>query len=270
MTPRSFTKSAKAFEFLRMIFRFGFAGAAICTVLGMSPLWGQTATWQSIGTSVIAAVSGTSVGIGTTTPAYSLDVQGGDVNVGAGQFYRYNGVPVAFGVGNGNYFFGDAGNLTMAGFDNTATGYQALTANTTGWNNTAAGVKALNLNATGVWNSAYGMSALGLNTTGGYNTAVGVGALSANTSGNNNTAVGTSALASATGSYNTVLGIDAGSSITTGTSNLILGSFVSGIGSAGLSTGSSNVLIGTSSAVSTPASNTLISSISVIRFSPRG
>lgn len=91
-------------------------------------------------------------------------------------------------------------------------------------------------------------------TTGGYNTALGYNALQAATVGGRNTAIGYNALnATVTGSYNTAIGTNAGAALTTGTYNTILGN---GVGHTGLTTGSRNILIGTSSAVKTPAVGT--------------
>ena len=71
--------------------------------------------------------------------------------------------------------------------------------NTTGFNNTATGVQALASNTTGDHNTADGNTALLSNTTGFANTASGVGALLFNTNG----------------AFNTALGFEAGSSVTT-------------------------------------------------------
>jgi len=175
MTPRSRIGQTNVFDFLRLALRFGFAVAAICATLGVNALWGQ-ASWQSVGASIIAATSGTSVGIGTTTPSYSLDVQGGDVNVGSGQFYRYNGVPIAYGqTALLNYFRGSAGNLTMTGYFNTASGAYALANITTGNLNTALGVLAASASTTGALNTAIGYQALHSNNTGSRNVAIGSG-----------------------------------------------------------------------------------------------
>jgi hypothetical protein len=83
---------------------------------------------------------------------------------------------------NSNAFLGFAGNTTMTGTSNTASGYQALLANTTGGYNTANGAGALGLNCgTGVCTTA---------SQGSGNTAVGYFALDANTTGYFNTALG--------------------------------------------------------------------------------
>src|SRR6516162_9189527 len=82
---------------------------------------------------------------------------------------------------NGNAFLGFAGNSSMTGTKNTATGYQALSSNLTGNGNTASGYQALLLNTSGKNNTATGFDALNQNTSGSFNTAYGVGALSNNT-----------------------------------------------------------------------------------------
>jgi hypothetical protein len=74
--------------------------------------------------------------------------------------------------------------------NNTATGFSALTSNTTGTRNTAIGVQTLQLNTEGEFNTASGAQALGSNTTGSRNTAIGQNALGFNTTGNYNIAVG--------------------------------------------------------------------------------
>jgi hypothetical protein len=157
----------------------------------------------------------------------------------------------------GNFFTGPAGNSTMSGFNNTATGvhalaantngnnntadgYYALAANTSGNNNTASGYYALFANTNGNNNTASGLDALYANTSGGNNTASGYYALFANTSGFGNTAIGFNALsANTTGSNNIAMGFQAGQSITTGSSNI-------DIGNVGLASDANIVRIGTS------------------------
>ncbi len=99
---------------------------------------------------------------------------------------------------------------TSNGVNNTATGYQALKANTTGTNNTASGASALAANTTGNYNTAIGVGSLFNNTTGINNTSSGENTLSINTTGSNNTAYGQRALyVNTTGSNNTALGYHA-------------------------------------------------------------
>jgi trimeric autotransporter adhesin len=109
---------------------------------------------------------------------------------------------------------------------NTATGYQALTANTGGNSNTADGTSALARNTTGSDNTATGIAALFANTTGNNNTANGVDALFNNTSGGANTATGLNALLANTGgNNNTGDGVDSLQSNTTGNNNTASGAF---------------------------------------------
>ncbi len=108
---------------------------------------------------------------------------------------------------------------------NTATGQDAMHANTDGDDNTAAGNEALAANTDGVENTAMGSFALTVNTTGSGNTAIGEDALYSNTTGNSNTATGENALNSiTTNSNNTADGFFA-LKATTGSSNTAMGSY---------------------------------------------
>jgi hypothetical protein len=109
---------------------------------------------------------------------------------------------------------------THSGFQNTASGNQALYNDTTGGNNTASGYRALYYNATGDDNAAFGVAALFSNTTGEGNTASGVAALFSSTSGANNTASGYRALFhNTTGDGNSACGANALASNTNGSGN---------------------------------------------------
>ncbi len=123
-------------------------------------------------------------------------------------FITQGGTRLLHTFGTNNFFAGvEAGNFTMTGAQNTASGRAALSNNTTGNNNTATGRNALLFNTTGSQNTASGESALANNTEGSSNTASGQGALSNNTMGNNNTASGLLALfVNMTGSENTASG----------------------------------------------------------------
>lgn len=139
------------------------------------------------------------------------------------------------------------------GLYNTGVGYNALTANTTGNTNVAVGYNALTANTTGTGNTALGFNALKANTTASQNTATGINALYSNT-GSGNTASGTDALYdNTTGSNNTALGFYTLQANTSGGSNTAIGYAV---GYTTLQTGSNNILIGTGSAVDTPAAAT--------------
>ena len=181
--------------------------------------------WLSATTAGVSNIfqSPTGVGIGTTAPAATLDVNG-TVNAATG--YSLAGGLFVSGAKLGNAFLGiGAGNTTMTGVSNAAVGYVAFTNNTTGTFNTAMGEAALNANTTGTENAAMGSGALELNTTGGANTASGWAALINNTIGNYNTGTGNEALYfSTTGSYNTASGIAALQQNTTGNDNTASGS----------------------------------------------
>ncbi len=161
------------------------------------------------------------VGIGTSAPAFKLDVNG---SINTDSVYRIGGERV-LSVNLQNTIVGiGAGQSITTGNYNTAAGFESLYSNTTGERNTAFGLWALrsnisgnyntaigkstlHLNSTGSFNTANGYEALYYNTTGGINTAVGYLALSKNTTGERNTAFGSSALYSNTSaSYNTALG----------------------------------------------------------------
>src|SRR5208337_2312597 len=144
-------------------------------------------------------------------------VTGAAFNIGSNLF--------AFGsYANGNAFLGFAGNATMTGGGNTASGYLALYSNTTSSGNTASGTGALYSNTTGYDNTASGIPALYSNTTGSGNTASGINALYSNTTGYGNTASGFYALqANTTGGYNTASGFYALFSNTTGGNNTAVG-----------------------------------------------
>jgi hypothetical protein len=210
---------------------------------------------SAVGNSVITQ-SGSNVGIGTTTPAAVLDVNGsiglkginaiwqdlrGNLGIGPTR------LPVTVSPGGNN-----------VGANNIGVGGYALNATTTGGNNTAVGYYALSSNTTGGPNNAFGVGALGYNQTGYFNDAFGWGALQYNVSGISNVAFGYEALYSATGNSNSVFGggwgsWGAGRSITSGSGNSIFGFRVGGLT---LTTGSSNILIGTDASTDTPASGT--------------
>ena len=183
------------------------------------------------------------VGIGKS-PATKLDVNGtigvGGVNAlqltsGGNPILGNTAMsttlaPLSVGIGR------DALALVSTEANSVAVGHQALAAATTATNNTAVGYRALTLG------------------TSGSNTALGYNALAATTTGANNTGIGAFALlAQNRGSGNVALGRGALSSVTSGSNNLGLGYSV---GSTVLNTGSNNILIGTSNAVTTPAADT--------------
>ena len=181
-------------------------GGASATVknIQFGPMGGGS-QWLNNGTSIY--YNSGNVGIGTTTPLYKLDVAG-DVNIATGKTLRIGGAIIAQALPVLNdYFFGGAGNLTMSGSENTASGFQSLYSNTSGSQNTATGYQSLYSNDTMWENTAYGFRSLYSNK--GYeNTAIGNSTLNANTSGVENTATGHKSMNfNTTGSDNTANGL---------------------------------------------------------------
>jgi hypothetical protein len=240
-----------------------------------SGLLGQVAFYSADGTAVSGTstliITGEKVGIGTTTPSFRLDVSG-DINVSSGSAYRYNGLNIlTASTTKDNYFFGNAGNLTMTGADNLGVGLNVLSSNTTGSTNVGVGGGALNANTSGVSNTVVGVSSAVI-ANASYNTIVGQNSLVLNSAGGGNatlgygnflfsetsssTAVGYRAGASSfgqTNSSNSFFGYQAGVSITSGSNNLFLGHNVGTT----TTSGSNNILIGTVLARSASDSNYL-------------
>jgi hypothetical protein len=152
--------------------------------------------------------SSAGVGIGTTSPTAALDVNGA---VNAKTSFNLGEHAFAFGsYASGNAFLGFAGNASMTGGSNTASGLGAFANNSAGSFNTASGAGALASNTKGGSNTASGFEALFFNSTGSSNTATGQGALEDNGTGNFNTATGAGALANNTkGIGNTATGLEA-------------------------------------------------------------
>ena len=201
--------------------------------------------WTDDGT-VVRLTTGTDrVGIGTASPNEQLEITG---NLRLSPTTSTTGIiksgpnTLIHSYGTNNFFAGiNAGNLTMTGNYNTASGAYSLISNTTGNYNTASGVSSLLNNTTGSYNTASGGYSLYYNTTGNYNTASGYQSLLSNTTGYYNTASGVQSLyynttgsyntasggwslySNTTGYYNTAFGRSAGNSNTTGSSNTFIG-----------------------------------------------
>jgi trimeric autotransporter adhesin len=189
------------------------------------------------GTGDIVTATSTGLGIGTVSPAATLDVNG---------TIKLDG---NYPVGTGNVALGDtAFQSVTSGADNTAIGAGSLRDTTTASFLTAVGKNSLVQNTTGSYSTALGNAALFGNTTGGYNTAVGHHALLSNTTASNNTAVGYNAgYSGTTASENVIIGTNAGYSITTGVNNTFVGGAdpASAYGAGGaITTGSKNTIIG--------------------------
>jgi hypothetical protein len=150
--------------------------------------------------------NGTSVGVGTTTPAAAakLDVAGA-VNSST-QYNIQNSRVLGVLPGSANLFVGLGAGQSNTANQNMGAGFNALLSNTTGGSNTAVGSSALQNNTIGGLNAALGSLALFSNMSGSRNTAVGSAALQSNTD-NDNTATGAQALLSnRTGANNTATG----------------------------------------------------------------
>ncbi|HJW74012.1 MAG TPA: tail fiber protein [Geothrix sp.] len=140
---------------------------------------------------------------------------------------------------------------TAAGTYNTAVGAGSLAVNT-GTNNTATGWDALNANSTGSENNAFGMMSLAANNTGSYNAAFGSSSLTSNTTGNSNSAFGFHSLfGNQTGGFNAAFGTYALSANSTGNYNVAMGYYAL----SGNTTAVGNVAIGTEALYSQSFSN---------------
>jgi hypothetical protein len=192
------------------------------------PLW---ATRNYLRSSTLYQASNGNMGIGTTTPGATLDVNG---NISTAISFQI-GKTTVLNIGSApdqNVFVGiDAGSNDVAGdgYSNTFVGNGAGHSTTTGCCNTFVGSGAGYSNATGFVNAFYGYQAGYHNTTGAANTFTGTQAGYSNTTGGGNTFLGWSAGQSNTfGSANTFLGDGAGFSTTLGNSNTFTG-YYSGV-----------------------------------------
>jgi hypothetical protein len=173
--------------------------------------------------STVKGLTAQNVGIGTTTPAFKLDVKNGSINTDS--VYRIGGSTVLSIKGGDTYVGMYSGTNNTTGSYNTGAGYGALYNNTSGSDNTAYGTSALGGNTIGFGNTAIGSAAL-YNATGYSNTASGYIALNANTTGYENTANGRSSLMlNTTGYANTATGYTALRSNTTGYNNTANGNY---------------------------------------------
>ena len=143
------------------------------------PMWTGSTT---LGNSYLYQNGG--VGINTTAPHYSLDVNG-HINSASG--YLIGGslaLTMPGGSANSNIAVGYQALLGTGGSQNTAVGTGALE-NNNGNANTANGYAAL-INSTGSGNTALGAAALASDSTGSYNIAIGYDAAAYVSGGNSN------------------------------------------------------------------------------------
>jgi hypothetical protein len=177
---------------------------------------------------VVIQKSGGYVGIGTSNPTSTLDVNGTitTTDISVNNSITVNSISIGRGGGNNQYSTAVGGSALVSntGTSNSAFGYYALNANTSGYYNCAFGTGTLGKNTTGVSNSAFGFNALFENTSGTVNTAIGNNALKSNTTAFYNTAVGNQALQyNTTGTQNTAVGHNNLFSNTTGNYNTSIG-----------------------------------------------
>jgi hypothetical protein len=215
----------------------------------------------------------TRVGIGTSTPAWSLQIASATTpylaltnmsgaadakhwllsNSGDGIFrigqatdaLSATSTKLLIDSANNNFYVGTQVG-TSTGYGNNALGENALFSNTTGSGNNAFGYRALFNNTSGTYNNALGENVLLANTTGSNNNALGNQTLRQNTSGEYNNAIGYNALrTNTTGRNNNAIGQYALYENTTGASNNALGFQALYQGT----TGSNNIGIGESAGV---------------------
>jgi hypothetical protein len=192
-------------------------GAPFAGMANYIPVWTGP---KNAGDSIMYQASGKSIGVGTTSPGATLDVNG---NINASTAYNLGGTAFTFGsYAHQNAFLGFAGNATTTGSGNTASGYQALETNTSGGFNTALGTTSLAGNTTGTYNSAVGYfsgQALGGAVLGNNNTFIGAGAAGATVHNlTNATAIGSNAEVAESNALvlGAVTGVNSGTSVNVG------------------------------------------------------
>jgi hypothetical protein len=195
-------------------------GGGMTTIdLGMSASATNPQRSGQIGTGLFSAVSNTVSIAGGGADVTDFSAAGVNIAVAGG------GLAINSPFGDENVVWVPPSSADPAGFS-LALGQNTLVSDT----NTGGGTN-------GEYDTGVGQEALYANSTGAYNTALGAAAMQYNTTGEDNTALGYNALnANTTGTNNTVIGSD--------------------VASATLNGGSSNILIGTSSAVDTPLATT--------------
>jgi len=193
------------------------------------------------------------IGIGTTTPAYKLDIDGGDMSIKNISYgYRIGADYVLWHKGDAsNIYVGAGAGANDNANANTFVGASSGQFNTSGCSNSSLGNLAGQNNTTGYHNVFVGTSAGRQNTTGLENIFIGVVAGQGNTTGSENIFMGVRAIPSA-GNLTNATAIGAYSMVSQSNA-MVLGS-ITGINDA---TASTNVGIG----VTTPQNRLHLSSV---------
>jgi hypothetical protein len=203
------------------------ASAGAGTITGVTTVGGSGLLGGTSSGTVNLTLDPTVVPLLNASNAFNGNLTAAGVVTGSG--FQIGSTPFDYGSpSSNNAFLGFAGNGTNPGTGNTASGWQALSADTTGGSNVASGYLALNNNTTGSFNVGLGNFAGqtldGSPMTGTNNSFLGGGSAAAYGSNSNGSLINATAL---------------GSNALVGASNsLVLGSI------AGLNNATSNVNVG--------------------------